>query len=495
MDVADDAAFEPKVWDLGPETEYRFELDPGMCLVIVVLRGNAEIFGAELVEGKQHVFAGECKAAVYTWKGCSIEVTGRPSTEYTSDETLPMTAYANLHIAFEQMRVKALAHLRGSPIPDGPSRVTSESPRVLVLGPENSGKTSACKVLVNYAARSRMGWVPVLVNTDPREGGWAVPGAITAAPVAAPITTPSASLPLGAAASSAPTINPSNALLPLVYCYGHTDVQRNHLLLDRVIRNLGASVGDRFEANPEARSSGVVVDTPSTFAAGPANTASVRSKLIRACVDAFKINVILVIGHEKLNIEMQRTYGSQLTVVKIPKSGGVVELDPSYRDRILNMQLHTYFYGESFTPPPGLKLRSNAVYGGEALSDLVLSPASTTVGFEELAVWQIGEKSLAPSSALPVGATRTVSEMQPILIDPSKPGSGLLNAVLALLALPADGDERERYDEEVLDLGVVGFLVVTAIDIPRRKMTILSPSPMVFAGRTAIRGSVEWQEQ
>lgn len=80
-----------------------------------------------------------------------------------------MTAYANLHIAFEQMRVKALAHLRGSPIPDGPSRVTSESPRVLVLGPENSGKTSACKVLVNYAARSRMGWVPVLVNTDPRE--------------------------------------------------------------------------------------------------------------------------------------------------------------------------------------------------------------------------------------------------------------------------------------------------------------------------------------
>lgn len=142
--------------------------------------------------------------------------------------------------------------------------------------------------------------------------------------------------------------------------------------------------------------------------------------------------MILVIGHEKLNIEMQRTYGSQLTVVKIPKSGGVrsspplpplpffplfsslsskqpnlpspllsssstnqpnqvVELDPSYRDRILNMQLHTYFYGESFTPPPGLKLRSNAVYGGEALSDLVLSPASTTVGFEELAVWQIGE--------------------------------------------------------------------------------------------------------
>jgi len=40
-------------------------------------------------------------------------------------------------------------------------------------------------------------------------------------------------------------------------------------------------------------------------------------------VDAFRINVILVVGHEKLNAEMQRTYGNRMTVVKIPKSGGV----------------------------------------------------------------------------------------------------------------------------------------------------------------------------
>lgn len=35
------------------------------------------------------------------------------------------------------------------------------------------------------------------------------------------------------------------------------------------------------------------------------------------------VNVILVVGHEKLNVEMQRTYGASLTIVKIPKSGGV----------------------------------------------------------------------------------------------------------------------------------------------------------------------------
>jgi len=66
---------------------------------------------------------------------------------------------------------------------------------------------------------------------------------------------------------------------------------------------------------------------------------------------------------------------------------------------------------------------------------------------------------MAPSSALPIGAARVISEMQPVLIDPSQPGSGLLNAVLAILA-PFNTDERERYDEEILDLTVMGFAVM-----------------------------------
>lgn len=67
---------------------------------------------------------------------------------------------------------------------------------------------------------------------------------------------------------------------------------------------------------------------------------------------------------------------------------------------------------------------------------------------------------MAPSSALPIGATRTVNEMQPIPLDPASPGSGMLNAIVALLALPTHPEETERYDEEVLDLPVSGFLAV-----------------------------------
>ena len=102
---------------------------------------------------------------------------------------------------------------------------------------------------------------------------------------------------------------------------------------------------------------------------------------------------------------MQRLYGSQLTVVKIPKSGGVckaklfwgfnlrlaffqvVELDHGYRERIYNYQLHNYMYGQVIQPPAGI---TNGTLGGESLTDFVLSPSSTVINFGDLQIYRIG---------------------------------------------------------------------------------------------------------
>ncbi len=52
-----------------------------------------------------------------------------------------MNAYGNLHVAFEQMRVRALGALNGSPPPpDTKPDVNAEPPRVLILGPETPGR-------------------------------------------------------------------------------------------------------------------------------------------------------------------------------------------------------------------------------------------------------------------------------------------------------------------------------------------------------------------
>ena len=81
-----------------------------------------------------------------------------------------MYAYANVHLALEKMRVRALSSHHGSPLPPGPdAEVDPGAPRVLVLGPESSGKTSVCKILTNYAVRAGQGWTPIYVNTDPSE--------------------------------------------------------------------------------------------------------------------------------------------------------------------------------------------------------------------------------------------------------------------------------------------------------------------------------------
>lgn len=85
-----------------------------------------------------------------------------------------MSAYANLHIAFEAMRVRAIQHYQGTEPPvKSPSRSSEpeskDPPRVLILGPENSGKTTVAKILVNYAARAGQDWCPFLVNADPSE--------------------------------------------------------------------------------------------------------------------------------------------------------------------------------------------------------------------------------------------------------------------------------------------------------------------------------------
>ncbi|KAH8117202.1 Clp1-domain-containing protein [Phellopilus nigrolimitatus] len=479
-----DAPEETREWSLG---QRRNTASNSTQILLWRSRGHAEVFGLELGEGTTYLFGAECKAAVYTWQGC------RPSTEYVSDET-PMAAYMNLHLAFEQMRVRALSKTRNSPSLDEAAGVPEGPPRVLVLGPENAGKTTACKILANYAVRAGQSWAPMFVNVDPGEGGWTVPGTISACPINMPIPTQTPASPLGSTATSAPTALSSAALLPLVYWYGQSEVRQNPLLLDRLIRNLGENVNSRQDNDPIGKSSGIIIDTPSSFAAGISGAAS----------------------DKKYALVKTGMFGSTISVVKIPKSGGVcatsspyssircctsfrlnqvVELDLTYRERVHRYQIQNYMYGQHLLPPPGLAGATTSA--GDDLADLGdshLSPISTAISFDDLIIYRIIGESIAPSSALPIGAMRAVSEMQPVRIDPAQKGSGLLNAVLALLA-PLNPDENERYDEEVLDLSVAAFLVVSALDMHNRKMTVLMPSPGLITGRTAVMGSFEWVDQ
>ena len=150
-------------------------------------------------------------------------------------------------------------------------------------------------------------------------------------------------------------------------------------------------------------------------------------------------------------------------------------------------------------PPPGLSTKAY-IQGGEQTPDqtLQLSPLSATINFGDIVIYRIGEgetfgpwslanwmtlrcvlaETMAPSSALPIGAARVVSEMQPLVVDPAISGSGLYNAILAILA-PPNPDESERYDEEILDLPAIGFIamhvIIPAFGVTRALTTMIYP--------------------
>ena len=92
-----------------------------------------------------------------------------------------------------------------------------------------------------------------------------------------------------------------------------------------------------------------------------------------------------MIGHEKLSIDLTRLFPS-VQIVRIPKSGGVVDLDDSYRQIVSAQQVRGYFYGEPELPKEisGLSGRMVGLEGH-------LSPYSFQIGWETLTILRVGE--------------------------------------------------------------------------------------------------------
>lgn len=74
---------------------------------------------------------------------------------YVADET-PMASYLNVHTILNRRREEAA---RAAPGTEG-----SNGPVVAVVGPTDSGKSTLCRMLCNWAVRS--GWQPTFVDLD-----------------------------------------------------------------------------------------------------------------------------------------------------------------------------------------------------------------------------------------------------------------------------------------------------------------------------------------
>lgn len=214
-------------------------------VTLQILSGTAEIFGTELAINHVYTFRGT-KSAIFTWHGCRIEASGQ-CEEYSAEET-PMTSYINTHFALEKLRQQAAER-------------REDGPRVLILGPTNSGKTSLVKLLTSYATRT--GWQPMVINTDSREGMLSIPGTLTA-------TAFSSIIDVEEGWGSSPTSGPSPVpvKLPICYYYGLPSPEDNTKLFKPILTRLALAATSRLADDDAVKSAGIIIDTSGVVSQG-----------------------------------------------------------------------------------------------------------------------------------------------------------------------------------------------------------------------------------
>ena len=145
---------------LQAEEELRLEVPhtSSKGLLVTLLKGSCELWGLELATGQEYSISGGCKLALFTWHGCVLQIDSEAvEISYISDETKANIAYVNTHAQLEARRDEALAK-------EGPG------PKVLILGPPESGKTSLTRVLVAYGESHTLSLICIALSIVSLDG-------------------------------------------------------------------------------------------------------------------------------------------------------------------------------------------------------------------------------------------------------------------------------------------------------------------------------------
>ncbi|KAI6247730.1 mRNA cleavage and polyadenylation factor clp1 [Erysiphe necator] len=429
----------PVIHEIQANSEWRFDIAVDQNIQVRILSGTAEIFGTEIALNHIYKFQG-IKSSIFTWHGCRIEVKGE-CEEYTAEET-PMIQYANTHFALEKLREKA-------------EESSNDGPRVLVVGPSNAGKTSLVKILTAYALR--MGRKPMVINTDSKEGLLSIPGTMTAVPFASILD-----VEQGWGSSSTSTTSPVPAKLPLCYYYGLESPEDNTKLYKPLLTRLALAATSRMTDDTDVNVSGMIIDTPGVISQGKGGY-----DLISHIVSEFSVNIILVLGSERLHSELHRRFsslktntGESITLIKLDKSGGCVDRDEEYLRQSRECSIKEYFFG---------------------VPNSTLSPHTLQINFDEVFIYRI--KEINSLSFMPGGEEIFDQE----LYEKIEPNLSMMNCILAVMyASGADSQETIR------DASVMGFVYVSEVNQKKGKLKVLAPMNSKITERPLIWGS--WPE-
>ncbi|KAL2760311.1 hypothetical protein ACRALDRAFT_1053919 [Sodiomyces alcalophilus JCM 7366] len=424
---------------LNPFWEWRFEVGFNSEIKIKLISGTAEKDGTELASQQAYRFSG-IKSKIFTLQGCQIEVDGVPAAEFLAQvyqpTDSPMNSYLNLHFKLTAMRETAAA-------------VGTDGPRVMICGTHNTGKTSVARTLASYA--TRVGFQPLLVNTDPKEGMLSLPGTLSAS-VLASVLDMEAVDGWGTTPTSGPNQVPVK--LPLVFFYGRSSPTEAPDQYRELVSRMAGTTTSRFSQDSGVRSSGIIVDTPAVDEESQADT-----DLLVHTAEELSVNIIIVLGSPRLTAELskrlsneQTSLGERIHVIPLDKSDGVAERDEGFREQACEASIKEYFFGSV---------------------GRTLSPATQQVDFDSLTIYRLSDFSVNGT----VDGGIMVTEPSPLMT----------HWTLAI----AHASTKDP-PETIRTANLMGFVYVADVDKERRKIKILAPVAGRLGDRPLLWGS--WPE-
>ncbi|KAK7242318.1 mRNA 3'-end processing protein [Aureococcus anophagefferens] len=485
-----------QTWTLEGESELRLEVDFDAVVVVVLKQGLCEVLGVELAAGREYAFAG-AKVALYSWHGCQLETRGECASVYQTgpgETTAAAAQRAQLPRrgattkARAPWRERARAGARGVRPGAGAARRGRDcrGPRVMVVGPSDSGKSTLAATLLGYAAR--LGREPTFVELDPALGDCgAPPGAVAAARV----TRETLSVDEGFG---------SLDCAPLSYWFGYEAPREHPDLYARVVDELAVAVAEKLDGDRSANVAGLVVAT-SSWVDGDGFASLLR------VASAFAVDAVLVLAHDRLFADLRQALPPSVAVAKLPRSGGVVQRDVVHRRRAKHRKIHEYFYGPQSHARSLLAKKDDDAALDKLLEATAppLAPATHELPFRAVRVFKVLAGSTGDDSMLPVGQGSMLEPLQVVAVTVSPV---LVHNVLAVCHPARDGDDAGDDDEHddaaadaatsphqhLLGCAAAGFVVVTNVNVEAQTITLLGPCSGDLPSRNLLLGKLEWME-
>lgn len=423
------------VFELKTNQELRFQVGDE-AIKLELRRGLAEVYGTEMLINRTYTFPRNSKAAVFTYHGATIEVMGSPLKCHVGQKCDYMTCYLKIHGDLENMRVEAENQ------PD-----SSKTPICLVCKPmfaRNVGKSTLCRILLNYAARR--GRAPIFVDLDPDQGQLGLPGTIGALSIESPID-----IETGLILRSS-----------MLMHFGHTnpsagDEGKSGLLYKVLIENMAKIVHSKLEQDKKSYYSGVIINTSAW-----SDDADYKI-LVHAC-KVFRANMILVMDDEVLQDDLKKDLADSsypVSILNVPKTVGIITRVAESNVELRYLRIKDYFYGT----PTG-----------------TYNPHNSEIKFSFLKrlIYRIGNPLMLPDSLMPLGTKSQDNQIKVSQFDCT--ASELLHHILAISYCRID-DVIEDPDV-VLRTNIMGFICITSVRPDSDLVSILTPqklpSPMDY---------------